>query len=178
MAKTLVVHGHGKWMINKAEYTQTPAKVSIEFYTEGGKNQLTGFVYEYLLGSGLDYTGGKADQVIGPFKSTPDYTISALSQKQYASATKYLAMGTLVDNPNFKVLIMKPGSTPKKLSLLLKFAEKHNFTKVVWMACRAVDLNKTGGRELGFNTAQQNRKVSKAILEQHMLEVEFNKLDV
>lgn len=178
MAKTLVVHGHGKWMIKQAEYTKVPANMSVEFYTEGGKNQLTGFVYEYLLGSGLDYTGGKADQVIGPFKTTPDYTISALSQKQYQSAHKYLAMGTLVDDPNYKVLIMKPGSTPKKLSVILKFAEKHNFKKVVWMACRAVDLNKMGGRDLGFNTAQQNRKVSKTVLEQHMLEVEFNKLGV
>ena len=54
MSKTLVVHGHGRWNRNDG-YVQTPPGVSIEYYTEGGKNQLTGFVYEHKMGSGLAF---------------------------------------------------------------------------------------------------------------------------
>lgn len=176
MAKTLIVHGHGKWHLADG-YVQTPRNISVEFYTEGGKNQLTGFVYEYLLGSGLALTGGNADLVIGPFRQTSNYTLSALSQKDYETAKKYLAMGTLADNPDYSVIILGPGSTPKKLSVILKFAENKGFSKIVWMACRAVDLKKIGGRELGFNAPQANRKVTRAMLEEHILEAELKKLE-
>jgi putative adhesin Stv-like protein len=175
MTKTLVVHGHGKWQIADG-FVQTPRNVSVEYYTEGGKNQLTGFVYEYLLGSGMKLTGGSADLIIGPFRKTNNYTLKALSQKHYDSAIKYLAMGDLADNPLYYVHIMKPGARPVKLSTFMKLAEKKGFTKIVWLACRGVALKDEGGKKLGFGAAQKNRTTSIATLQSHMLELELNKI--
>ena len=59
MPKTLIVCGHGKWNVKTEEFTETPANVSIEYYTEGAKNLVIGFAYEYLLGSSLPLTGGR-----------------------------------------------------------------------------------------------------------------------
>ncbi len=176
MAKTLIVHGHGKWFLNN-DFTTTPGNVSVEFYTEGGKNQLTGFVYEYLLGSGMPLTGGEADSVIGPYRQTPDYTLSPLSREDADTALRYYNKGTLVINPDYKLIILGPGASRVKLSTFLKFADTRKFSKIVWLACRAVDLNDKGGRNLGFNAAQVNRIVDQAILDEHELEAAYKRLE-
>ena len=74
------------------------------------------------------------------------------------------------------MLIRKPGSNPVKLSVLCALADKLNCSKLVWLACRAVDLEKAGGQALGFGAGQANRHVTRAVLNEHALEAAIQNL--
>jgi hypothetical protein len=157
MAKTnLVVVGHGHWDLSDGN-VKTPRNVSVEFYTEFGKNQVASFVHQYLTGSPL--ANATPDSVIGPFRETQNYSISGLDESDYDLALNYLKNGTLVKNPEYGFVILKKGES-SKLANILVYAEKLKFSKIVWMACRSVALKPAGGRALGFNAPQENRKIS------------------
>jgi len=176
MAKTLVVHGHGKWHPKDDGFFSLPKGVSVDFYSEGGKSLWSGFTYEYLTGSSRALTGGAPDSTITEYRSTPNYTLSELSQSQYDSAQKYFTQGTLAINQDYTVLIRKPGSKNVKLAVLCALASELKCAKIVWLACRAVDLEKVGGLALGFGAGQANRHVTRVNLNERALEGAIQRL--
>lgn len=175
MAKTLVVHGHGKWTPDDL-YAWVPKNMTLELYTEGAKNLKTGFAWSYLTGDFENLPGGNPT-IVEPFRSVQNYSLSQLTTNQYNTAKKYWDNGALKPNSDYSSIILRPGSKPYKLSTLLNFAEKKKYTKVVWLACRAIGLTKTGGKELGFNTAQESRFVTRQQLDDHEINGELIKIE-
>ena len=99
-----------------------------------------------------------------------------MSAEHYAKAKEYFEKGTFANNPNYSAIILGQRSTPKKLSTILLFASKKKYSKVVWLACRAVNLKDNGGRKQGFNTKQSNRTVTHNILNDHEIDAEYQQL--
>lgn len=163
MGKTIVFSGHGDWPLKDDEFVQLPRKCTMKFYTMNMKTLSDG------LGGDIDrglVSGLEPSQVAAPFTNIPNmrlYPPHGLTIKSPDSVNwRILTLPTAipVDNKNLQIKIANRYGGGANLSTLFELLEdvihetKEDIT-FLWAACRAINLQDTGGEKIGVNAMER-----------------------
>ena len=160
MGKIIVLSGHGSWEM-KDGYTTLPAKCWIKFFTCNMKTLSDG------LGGDIDrglIKGLKPDQEAGPFSSVPNmrlYPPHGLLIRTPGNNWDVIELGknaAPVSNKNLQVKIANSRKGGMNLETILKelnTAMLGGECTILWAACRAIGLRRSGGDAFGVNALQR-----------------------
>lgn len=162
MPKIIVFSGHGSWDLGADQYVKVPARCSIKFYTLNMKtlsDQLGGDIDRGLI------AGLEPDQEASQFGIIPNmrlYPPDGLTIKRPNPANWHvLDLPAVVpaDGKNLQVRISDQYPGGGNLEVLFKLLDpairSADSVVFLWAACRAINLKKAGGKDIGVNVMQR-----------------------